>query len=89
MANHTATKKRYRRDIKVRASNKSQHKKMRTMVKNLRNYFKSKTAEKSVAEQDLVKVQSYVTKCGQKRIVHPCNSSRLIGKLYKQFYSAF
>ncbi|QEK38324.1 30S ribosomal protein S20 [Candidatus Cytomitobacter primus] len=83
MANHTATKKRIRRDLKVRKSNKHDMSKLRTVVKSLK-----KSIENKENNADLFrKTQAYISKCGQKRIIHPANADRKISKLSKMFHS--
>lgn len=84
MANHTATKKRVRRDETpggARARNKSALSAMKTTIKLLRKSIAN--GEKNV--DILRKAQSCIAKCGRKRVVHPANADRKIGRLTALF----
>ncbi|QEK37814.1 30S ribosomal protein S20 [Candidatus Cytomitobacter indipagum] len=84
MANHTATKKRIRRDENIggaRGRNKSALSTMRTSIKALRKSIEN--AEKNV--ELFRKTQSCIARCGRKRIVHPANADRKIERLAKLF----
>ncbi|USO00861.1 MAG: 30S ribosomal protein S20 [Alphaproteobacteria bacterium] len=89
MANHKSTKKRLRRDTKVRADNKSKLRRLKTLVKGLKSYLHAKESNAEVAKSMLVNIQAYADKCGSKGIVHHGNSSRLIGRLHKQVNSVY
>ncbi len=83
MANHTSTKKRIRRDKKVRMANKGNMSKMRTLVKKCR-----KSADSGENNIELFKeTQSYLTQCGRRGLIHHANASRKISKLSQLFNS--
>ncbi len=84
MANHASTKKRIRRDTRVRIENKSKKTRLKSLIKSLAQSMES--GEKNV--ELFQKVQSYVDKCGRVGIVHHANASRKISKMSKTFHSA-